>query len=97
MENKFLKGELAKFIGAENIDIPSVSELEKILGIPAMGGVPGTLTGGDRNPADSNFPAIGNPNAGKASKEFEGSRVGAKMKNLSNADHLKGNTALKMM
>ena len=62
-----------------------------------MSGVPGTIAGGMPNPADQNFPAIGRANAGKASKEFEASRPGAKLKNLANADYLKGNTALKMM
>jgi hypothetical protein len=30
-------------------------------------------------------------------RSFDGSKPGAKLKNLANADHLKGNTAMKMM
>ena len=47
LENRFLRQELGKLIGGEQaIIMPSVEELEKIFGVPKLGGIPGTLTGG---------------------------------------------------
>lgn len=67
MENKFLRQELGKLIGGEaNVKIPSVEELESILGVPHMKGVPGSNTGGMENAADTAFPSIDRRNAGVA-------------------------------
>lgn len=97
LENRFLRKELGNLIGGEaNIDIPPVEELERTLGIPSMTGQPGTITGGDENPADEAFPSILRKGAGAASQNF-GSKPGAKLKNLAKAKHLQGNTAVRMM
>ncbi len=53
--------------------------------------------GGYQNAADSKFPPINWSGAGDVANSFDGSKPGAKLKNLANADHLKGNTAFTMM
>ena len=58
-----------------------------------MSGQPGTVTGGDQNPADQAFPPILKKGAGSASQNF-GSKPGAKLKNLAKSKHLQGNTAV---
>lgn len=98
LENWFLWKELGLLIGGENnISIPSTEELESIFGVLPMRGVPGTTSGGLQNAADSRFPPIDWKRAGDAANSFDGSKPGAKLKNLASADHLKGNTAFKMM
>lgn len=62
-----------------------------------MRGVPGTTAGGYQNAADSKFPPISRTGAGSVANSFDGSKPGAKLKNLANADYLKGNTAFQMM
>lgn len=85
---------MGKLIGGEaNIQIPSVEELEKIFGVLPLRGVPGTTSGGYQNAADSKFPPISRAGAGSVANSFDGTKPGAKLKNLANADHLKGNTA----
>ena len=98
LENRFLRKELGKLIGGEiNIKVPPTEELEKMFGVLPMRGVPGTTAGGFQNAADSKFPPIGRSGAGGVANSFDGTKPGAKLKNLANADHLQGNTAFGMM
>lgn len=75
--------------------IPNTEELEQMFGVLPMRGVPGTTAGGFQNAADSKFPPINRQGAATGASQFD--KPGTKFKNLSNADHLKGNTAFKMM